>query len=283
MNIKQAYINILIEEITPKIDHNGRPVHLMNSENKMIHQDHDAVKNFHDWFGNSNAVDHHGRPLVLYHGSKSQENIKHLLPGGDGKTSTTGDTWGAGVYTSTSKHTASSYTNDHGAVYPVYAKGNFIHLNDNELPSHVQGRLSKFANENMMDSDKARFDSSWKQTKFKKSEVNDASEFFDSQLKNHEHFGNGYDRNAPRIDDNGDHFVIHHVDYNAPIKIKTGNDVHRLATSVGYDQLKHAGVDGVIMDRNGGEKWLIAHKPNFKSAIGNNGNFKGDSLHESAD
>jgi len=75
----------------PKILHNGVLVHTTNSNDQPIHHTEEGIKNFHDWFSNSKAVDKHGRPLVLYHGTGSDFDTfdanmsgsnsgKHLVP-----------------------------------------------------------------------------------------------------------------------------------------------------------------------------------------------------------
>lgn len=73
------------------LSHNGKMVHVNNSEGIPIHHTEEGIRNFHDWFGSSKTVDKHGRPLVLYHGTdkdfdefdpeKAGENTgTHLVP-----------------------------------------------------------------------------------------------------------------------------------------------------------------------------------------------------------
>lgn len=89
----------------------------------------------------------------------------------------------------------------------------------------------------------------------------------------------------PDVERHGDNFHISYVDYNSPIHIKSGADAHNLLKSVGYDNLRAIGFDGLKMKRDGGQTWAIVHSPDFniKSATGNTGEFNNISnkLHES--
>ena len=55
---------------TINIDGKDRTVY--NSNGERIAQSEAALRNFYKWFGNSNAVDEQGRPIVVYHGSGSR-------------------------------------------------------------------------------------------------------------------------------------------------------------------------------------------------------------------
>jgi hypothetical protein len=54
---------------TSMISIDGVLRHRNNSEGQPIHPTDEGIRNFHRWFGNSETVDEHGRPKVLYHGS----------------------------------------------------------------------------------------------------------------------------------------------------------------------------------------------------------------------
>jgi len=51
----------------PMIDVDGEMKHRHNSEGKPIHHTDEGIRNFHRWFGDSKAVDEHGRPKVFNH------------------------------------------------------------------------------------------------------------------------------------------------------------------------------------------------------------------------
>ncbi len=55
--------------ITLVVDGRERPVR--NSLDQPLHWSEEGVRNFWRWFGNSEAVDGDGRPLVVYHGTKT--------------------------------------------------------------------------------------------------------------------------------------------------------------------------------------------------------------------
>jgi len=50
-----------------------RPMY--NSEGRLIHPEPWGIENFWRWFGDSKAVDDHGRPLVLYHGTNRDFDV----------------------------------------------------------------------------------------------------------------------------------------------------------------------------------------------------------------
>jgi len=54
-------------ESTTHIDVDGELKHRYNSEGALIHPTDEGIKNFHRWFGDSDSVDEHGRPLVVHH------------------------------------------------------------------------------------------------------------------------------------------------------------------------------------------------------------------------
>jgi len=55
-----------------EVDGVKRP--MFNSNDQLIHSTDDGIRNFWKWFGNSKAIDFKGRPLVVYHGTKSDFN-----------------------------------------------------------------------------------------------------------------------------------------------------------------------------------------------------------------
>lgn len=52
---------------------NGTKYHTKNSLGKYIYPTEQGIVNFYKWFGNSKVVDNQGRPLVVYHGSKTEQ------------------------------------------------------------------------------------------------------------------------------------------------------------------------------------------------------------------
>lgn len=66
------------QEEHPMIEVDGAMKHRLNSLGQPIHHTEEGIKNFHRWFGDSKAVDEHGRPLVVYHGTAS--DVEHFDP-----------------------------------------------------------------------------------------------------------------------------------------------------------------------------------------------------------
>lgn len=68
--VKSPRLNESVEH--PMIDVDGVQKHRHNSLGQPIHHTEEGIKNFHRWFGDSKAVDKHGRPLVVYHGTANK-------------------------------------------------------------------------------------------------------------------------------------------------------------------------------------------------------------------
>lgn len=272
--IAEAYLSNVVNN--PMININGESRHRYDSAGHLIHPTEEGIKNFYSW-GGKNLVTHPetGKPLRLYHGTQSKEQISSFVPGGKEDSYRSGDAYGVATYTTTDPHESAHYAGEHGSVYPMYIRGNFLNISADYLPKDHSDTLTKYANENMLDSDKGLFPMTRKTASF--SDPKEASEFFENKQKDYAVFGNGFSRNEPVVDkdDTTDNFLIHYVDYNAPISIKTGSDAHKLLNVVGYDSVKHMGFDGLLMKREGGQYWAVSHNPEFniKSAIGNSGQF----------
>lgn len=125
-----------IDEATehPMIEHNGKMVHKNNSEGKPIHSTDEGIKNFHNWFSGSRAVEPMTnskqkltdvRPLVMYHGTHANFNKFHTT-----STGTVSHTFGEystprhGVFVTPNKDFAETFAKQdkgHGAnVMPLY-------------------------------------------------------------------------------------------------------------------------------------------------------------------
>lgn len=117
--LPKSLIEAVTRVITPDthIDVDGNLKHRFNSEGRPIHHTDDGIKNFHRWFGDSKAVDEHGRPHVLYHGT-AKDFSEFDTSGGSGKS------FGTGAFFTSSKHVANTYstTGDNTNVMPVYLK-----------------------------------------------------------------------------------------------------------------------------------------------------------------
>lgn len=93
----------------PMIDVDGEMKHRHNSNGVPIHHSDEGIRNFHRWFDGSHAVDEHGRPLVVYHGSDNDFDKFSIDKIGSKNDS---GFLGRGFYFSTSKNTAKSYQSD---------------------------------------------------------------------------------------------------------------------------------------------------------------------------
>jgi len=80
----------------------GKERSTLNSNGKPIAMTEEEVRNFYRWFGDSKVVDEQGRPLVVYHGTKSDiENgvfKKGVQPWDDGVFFTSSSSIAGGVY-----------------------------------------------------------------------------------------------------------------------------------------------------------------------------------------
>ncbi len=255
---------------TIEVDGVTRPT--KNSNGKQIAQTEEGLRNFWKWFGSEGMMDSQGRPVVLYHGSKTPENLTQFIPGGTEGSRLTGDAYGVAAYFTTSQNEAGApvYVGETGAVFPVYVRGNLLNL---EAPTQDQlAALTEFARDNLLPSDKARFDAGRDRREF--DNVEEARDFFASQRENYKAFGDGMARNEPEAIAEGDKFIVEYTNFDADIEVKTPQDVSALARAVGYDSMASM-FDGLVMNKVGGRQWAIMYRPagNVKSASGNSGQF----------
>ena len=107
------------QEEHPMIEVDGVMKHRHNSLGQPIHHTDEGIRNFHRWFGDSKAVDEHGRPVVVYHGTT--ENFEEFDNAKTGKNDR--GLWGKGHYFSTSIANANSYVlrqGENAHVIPTY-------------------------------------------------------------------------------------------------------------------------------------------------------------------
>jgi hypothetical protein len=102
------------------IDVDGVQRPTVNSEGKPIHSTDEGIRNFWKWFGDSKVVDEEGRPLVVYHGTKSDINIFDI----DAPRNIAIFKDAQGFYFTKRKDDASVYagTKDGSNIIPVYLK-----------------------------------------------------------------------------------------------------------------------------------------------------------------
>lgn len=194
-------------------------------------------------------------PDEVFHGSKTPENIKKLVAGGESGSIRTGDAYGTGVYTTTDPvGDASAYGRD-GAVFPLRMNRSG-HLQIDAPNADDLQKLSKFAGESMLPSDKARFAVGRERREF--ADVQDARDFFANQRENWNQFGGGYDRARPEAlaNPNGT-FAVEFTNFDAPVPITSGKDADTLLRATGYDNVQSLGYTGHTLDRGNGRLWDV--------------------------
>lgn len=127
--LPQSLVEAVSKVINTHIDVDGVQKHRYNSDGNLIHPTDDGIKNFHRWFGNSKAVDKHGRPQVLYHGTNNEgvsefKNVSNSI-----NTTTFGDvpTIRHGIFFSENKDFSKQYGKN---VKPVYLSTKNPHINN---------------------------------------------------------------------------------------------------------------------------------------------------------
>lgn len=220
-----------------------------------------------------------GSLQVLYHGTQAGEALTHFIPGGVDGVQLTGDAYGVASYFTSSPGEASAYGTD-GAVFPVYIRGELLDLAAPELPVEEMTRLSAFANQVLLPADRARFPVGRRERRFTEEQLEEAKAFFQSCRDSWQRLGDGMERARPEVDKDGDEFIVRFTDFDAQVEIRTGEQAHTLFKAIGWDNLPAAGYDGMVMTREGGQRWVVMHRPsgNVKSAIGNSGEFNGFDL-----
>lgn len=197
----------------------------------------------------------------VYHGSRSPEGVVKdgLIPGGANGASRSGDAYGVGVYTTTSPSEASSavYTGENGAVFPLMIMRD-NHLNiDNPSRGELE-KLTNFAQDSLLPSDKARFSIGRDVREF--DSVDDARDFFENQKANWKQFGDGMERAKQEVISNeGGKFKIEFTNFDAPISINNGDEANTLLKAVGYDSVPSMGFSGHTMNRQSGNTWDVTN------------------------
>jgi hypothetical protein len=194
-------------------------------------------------------------PDDVYHGSKTPENIRKLVAGGESGSIRTGDAYGTGVYTTTDAAGDASAYGAGGAVFPLRINRSG-HLQIDAPNADDLQKLSKFAGESMLPSDKARFAVGRERREFK--DVQDARDFFANQRENWNQFGGGYDRARPEAlaNPNGT-FAVEFTNFDAPVPITSGKDADTLLRATGYDNVSALGYSGHTLDRGAGRLWDV--------------------------
>lgn len=139
----EAAKKILVESTHPMIDVDGNQKHRHNSEGAPIHSTDDGIRNFHRWFGDSKAVDEHGRPLVVYHGTNA-----HIYTGGEIHSFHTRPESGRGAsFFSSNKELAHQYGQKVYHTYlkssnPLIVHGNGQHWANLSPETHISGNVT---------------------------------------------------------------------------------------------------------------------------------------------
>ena len=194
-----------------------------------------------------------------YHGSRHPEGVVKdgFIPGGANGASRSGDAYGVGVYTTSSPSEASSltYTGENGAVFPLMV------MRDNHLPvdnpsGNQLEKLTQFAQDSLLPSDKARFPVG-RETRYFDLDA-DAEDFYRNQKANWQQFGDGMHRAKPKADFLKDGGVnVEFTNFDAPVKINNGEDASTLLSAVGWDSVPSMGFSGHTLNRQSGNVWDV--------------------------
>lgn len=114
--------NARLDDIYPEykgetINIDGKERTVYNSNGDRIAKSEPALRNFYKWFGDSKVVDEQGRPLVVYHGSKSVFDTFDINKAHNGN-------YGKGFYFTSQEYNALYYASSPKKVLPVYLKAN---------------------------------------------------------------------------------------------------------------------------------------------------------------
>jgi hypothetical protein len=124
-----------------------------NNQGRLIHPTSDGIKNFWRWFGSSKVVDDQGRPLVVYHGTKS--DINSFTPMRIGKGSTMFGDYDIerhGSFTTPDAALAHEFAmqGDMGSsnIMPLYLKiDNYIDMVDGQYTNELWNQIEQYAEE----------------------------------------------------------------------------------------------------------------------------------------
>ncbi len=104
----------------PTIEVDGITRPTTNSAGNPIHSTEAGIRNFWAWFGDSKIVDEQGRPLVVYHGSRSTEALTEFVVSQSEPSDTRLKRTKDGAYFTRNPDKAAVYAGQDGSTYPVY-------------------------------------------------------------------------------------------------------------------------------------------------------------------
>lgn len=109
----------------PMIEVDGVMRHRNNSLGQPIHHTDEGIRNFHRWFGNSQVVDEHGRPQVVYHATKHKFDSFDYDKIGNGY-----NRFGPAFYFTNDPKTLDIYKGEGGNLIPAYIRASKIQKTD---------------------------------------------------------------------------------------------------------------------------------------------------------
>jgi len=121
-----AVKKVLYESIEhPMIEVDGVMRHRNNSLGQPIHHTDEGIRNFHRWFGDSQVVDEHGRPQVVYHATKHKFDSFDYEKIGNGY-----NRFGPAFYFTNDPKTLDIYKGEGGNLIPAYIRASKIQKTD---------------------------------------------------------------------------------------------------------------------------------------------------------
>lgn len=251
-----------------------------NSLGHPIHQHIAAIERFWLWAQDQVCKDNQGRPLVLFHGTRSTSTFDMFIPGGANDSATCGDSLGLATYLTTCPSEASQHSRDQGQVIAAYAKGNLLHLplDPHALLAQDQAAaLTTLAKQWLSPSDRSRFQCG--RIKRHIADRREAQAFFEACLASWSEFGDGMCRARPEVLEAGPSgFVIEYTNYQASVHIASSGDAKTLFKTIGWESASSIGLDGIMIEKESAptdppRNWLVMYQPmyNLKSVYGNSG------------
>ncbi len=198
-----------------------------------------------------------GYTTKAYHGTKNNVEIKSFVAGGISNSITNGDAYGIGTYFTDNPLGAKSYSGEQGHIIPVLLKTNNVVDLDNPSDDHLN-KIKKVITPHPTNA-------MIKHKHFNEDEIEEAKKFFTHHKKQHELYGQGYDRTRPQIEKTEKGFNITYRDFN---EMDIKKDELRDVLKHEHYNVNQAGLDGIkfkhgILDAD----WHIINKPHLIRSI----------------
>lgn len=191
------------------------------------------------------------QPKQYFTGSSNPE-IKTFVPGGDGSTKVSGDSYGKGVYLTSNPDVAKSYAQgEKGKVYNIEFENPVLDLDEKSNEKFVDTVYESLINSDKQYRNRIIKEIPYTETSF--DTANEAIKYYDEMKNLWEKEDGVYEANKPEPEKVGNKFVVKHKDFKTDLKTNLSNmtnreifeSISKINTDSATDLVMQSGFDGI--------------------------------------